>query len=267
MSASNQENPMPASGDFAVEMLHVTKRFGSVTVLNDISVSFKRGTATALIGPSGSGKTTVIRCINHLVPIDAGEIRVDGGLLGYRKLPDGQLLELPEGAFCRERAKIGMVFQHFNLFNNMHVLANVMEAPITVLRMSRSAAEARALEALELVGLADRRNAYPSQLSGGQQQRIAIARSLAMDPPLMLFDEPTSMLDPELVDEVLQVMRKLAHSGRTIIFVTHEIEFARDACDTLVFMDGGKIVEMGPPLDVIKSPKHERTKNFLKKVA
>jgi polar amino acid transport system ATP-binding protein len=253
--------------DFAVEMHRVTKRFGTTTVLNDISISFKRGTATAIVGPSGSGKTTLIRCINHLVPIELGEIRIDGDLLGYQKMPDGHLRELPEGQFCRQRARIGMVFQHFNLFNNMDVLANVMEAPVTVRRVPRALAKAQALEALDLVGLADRLASYPAQLSGGQQQRVAIARSLAMDPPIMLFDEPTSMLDPELVDEVLQVMRKLAHSGRSIIFVTHEIEFARDACDTLVFMDGGRIVEMGPPLDVIRSPKNERTKNFLKKVA
>lgn len=258
---------MVRQSEFAVEMHRVTKRFGATTVLNDISISFKRGTATAIIGPSGSGKTTVIRCINHLVPIDGGEIRIDGELLGYERRPDGNLQELPEREFCVQRAKIGMVFQHFNLFNNMDVLANVMEAPITVRRTPRAVAKAKAIEALEMVGLADRQKSFPSQLSGGQQQRVAIARSLAMDPPIMLFDEPTSMLDPELVDEVLQVMRQLAHSGRTIIFVTHEIEFARDACDTLVFMDCGKIVEMGPPMDVIKSPKSERTRTFLKKVA
>jgi polar amino acid transport system ATP-binding protein len=258
---------MSQSNDIAVEMSHVTKRFGTTTVLNDISVAFKRGTATAIIGPSGSGKTTVIRCINHLIPIDSGEIRIQGELLGYQRTADGQLRELPERQFCKERASIGMVFQHFNLFNNMDVLANVMEAPITVRGVPRAAARSKAIEVLEVVGLADRQKSYPSSLSGGQQQRVAIARALAMDPPIMLFDEPTSMLDPELVDEVLQVMRKLAHSGRTIIFVTHEIEFARDACDVLVFMDGGRIVEMGPPLEVIKSPRNERTRNFLKKVA
>jgi polar amino acid transport system ATP-binding protein len=188
-------------------------------------------------------------------------------LLGYRKMPDGQLDELPESSFCKQRAGIGMVFQHFNLFSNMDVLANVMEALITVRGVPRAEAKKKAIEVLDLVGLADRQKSFPSQLSGGQQQRVAIARALAMDPPIMLFDEPTSMLDPELVDEVLQVMRKLARSGRTIIFVTHEIEFARDACDVLVFMDEGRIVEMGPPLEVIKSPKSERTRSFLKKVA
>jgi len=258
---------MPAPNEFAVEMSRVTKRFGTTTVLNEISLSFKRGTATAIIGPSGSGKTTIIRCINHLIPIDSGEIRIEGELLGYERTSDGQLRELPERQFCKDRASIGMVFQHFNLFSNMDVLANVMEALMTVRRVPRAVAITKALEALETVGLADRQKSYPSQLSGGQQQRVAIARSLAMDPPIMLFDEPTSMLDPELIDEVLQVMRKLAHSGRTIIFVTHEIEFARDACDTMIFMDGGRIVEMGPPLEVIRSPKHERTRSFLKKVA
>lgn len=250
----------------AVQMINVTKRFGATTVLDDISLSFPKGSSTAIIGPSGSGKTTVIRCINHLIPIDAGEILIDGELLGYRRTGD-RLKELPEGQFCRGRSKIGMVFQHFNLFNNMNVLANVMEALVTVQRMPKELAKARAIEALEVVGLAQRQPAYPPQLSGGQQQRVAIARALAMDPPIMLFDEPTSMLDPELVEEVLQVMRKLAHSGRTIIFVTHEIEFARDACDNMVFMDEGKVVEMGPPLEVIRSPKNERTRNFLKKVA
>jgi polar amino acid transport system ATP-binding protein len=257
---------MPDVVEMSVQMLNVTKRFGATTVLDNISLSFPKGSSTAIIGPSGSGKTTVIRCINHLIPIDAGEILIDGELLGYRRTDD-RLKELPEGQFCRQRSKIGMVFQHFNLFNNMNVLANVMEAPVTVQRMPKGLAKARAIEALEMVGLAQRQSAYPPQLSGGQQQRVAIARALAMDPPIMLFDEPTSMLDPELVEEVLQVMRKLAHSGRTIIFVTHEIEFARDACDNMVFMDAGKIVEMGPPLEVIRSPKNERTRNFLKKVA
>ncbi|MEA2933999.1 MAG: polar amino acid transport system ATP-binding protein [Variibacter sp.] len=258
---------MSASNDLAVEMLRVTKKFGTTTVLHDITLSFKRGTATAIVGPSGSGKTTIIRCINHLIPIDAGEIRIEGELLGYERMTDGQLRELPEKKFCRERAKIGMVFQHFNLFSNMNVLANVMEAPITVKRMDHESAKAKAVAALEQVGLAARHSAYPLQLSGGQQQRVAIARALAMDPPIMLFDEPTSMLDPELVEEVLEVMRALAKSGRTIIFVTHEIEFARDACDTLVFMDEGKVVEAGPPHDVIRSPKNERTRMFLKKVS
>jgi polar amino acid transport system ATP-binding protein len=250
-----------------VELHHVTKRFGSVTVLDDISLSFREGSATAIVGPSGSGKTTVIRCINHLLPIDSGVIRISGELLGYREGRNGELIELPEGKFCRQRAEIGMVFQHFNLFHNMTVLANVMEAPIIVQRIPRDQARAKAVAALELVGLAGRQTSYPSELSGGQQQRVAIARALAMNPKLMLFDEPTSMLDPELVGEVLLVMRDLAKSGITIIFVTHELDFAREACDNLVFMDAGKVLEIGPPLEVLKSPKNERTREFLKRVS
>jgi polar amino acid transport system ATP-binding protein len=249
-----------------VEMHNVTKRFGSVTVLDDISLSFREGSATAIIGPSGSGKTTVIRCINHLLPIDAGVIRISGELLGYREGRNGELIELPESKFCRQRADIGMVFQHFNLFHNMTVLANVMEAPIIVQRVPRDQARAKAIAALELVGLAGRQTSYPSELSGGQQQRVAIARALAMNPKLMLFDEPTSMLDPELVGEVLLVMRDLAKSGMTIIFVTHELDFARDACDNLVFMDAGRVLETGSPTEVLKSPKNERTREFLKRV-
>jgi polar amino acid transport system ATP-binding protein len=249
-----------------VEMHNVTKRFGSVTVLDDISLSFREGSATAIIGPSGSGKTTVIRCINHLLPIDAGVIRISGELLGYREGRNGELIELPESKFCRQRADIGMVFQHFNVFHNMTVLANVMEAPIIVQRVPRDQARANAIAALELVGLAGRQVSYPSELSGGQQQRVAIARALAMNPKLMLFDEPTSMLDPELVGEVLLVMRDLAKSGMTIIFVTHELDFARDACDNLVFMDAGRVLETGSPTEVLKSPKNERTREFLKRV-
>jgi polar amino acid transport system ATP-binding protein len=255
-----------ASPKNMVEMHHVTKRFGTVTVLNDISLSFREGSATAVIGPSGSGKTTVIRCINHLLPIDAGVIRISGKLLGYREGRNGELIELPESKFCRQRADIGMVFQHFNLFHNMTVLANVMEAPIVVQRVPQEKAREKAIAALELVGLAGRLAAYPSELSGGQQQRVAIARALAMNPKLMLFDEPTSMLDPELVGEVLLVMRDLAKSGMTIIFVTHELDFARDACDNLVFMAEGRVLEMGSPQEVLKSPKNERTREFLKRV-
>jgi polar amino acid transport system ATP-binding protein len=255
-----------ASPKNMVEMHHVTKRFGTVTVLDDISLSFREGSATAIIGPSGSGKTTVIRCINHLLPIDAGVIRISGKLLGYREGRNGELIELPESKFCRQRADIGMVFQHFNLFHNMTVLANVMEAPIIVQRLPRKTAREKAVAALELVGLAGRQAAYPSELSGGQQQRVAIARALAMNPKLMLFDEPTSMLDPELVGEVLLVMRDLAKSGMTIIFVTHELDFARDACDNLVFMADGRVLEMGAPQEVLKSPKNERTREFLKRV-
>ncbi len=249
-----------------VEMHHVTKRFGAATVLNDISLSFREGSSTAIIGPSGSGKTTVIRCINHLLPIDSGEIRISGELLGYREGRNGELIEQPESKFCWQRAEIGMVFQHFNLFNNMTVLANVMEAPMIVQRIPRQKARDKAIAALELVGLAGRLAAYPSELSGGQQQRVAIARALAMNPKLMLFDEPTSMLDPELVGEVLLVMRDLAKSGMTIIFVTHELDFARDACDNLVFMAEGMVLETGSPQEVLKSPKNQRTREFLKRL-
>jgi len=257
---------VPMSSKMMVEMRHVSKRFGSVTVLNDISLSFPEGSTTAIIGPSGSGKTTVIRCINHLLPIDSGTITISGELLGYRRGKEGELIELPERQFCRQRADIGMVFQHFNLFHNMTVLANVMEAPMIVQRVPRKEARERALAALKRVGMDGRDESYPSQLSGGQQQRVAIARALAMKPKLMLFDEPTSMLDPELVGEVLRVMRDLAESGMTIIVVTHELGFAREACDHLVFMDDGRVLEKGTPHEVLKSPKNERTKEFLKRL-
>jgi polar amino acid transport system ATP-binding protein len=249
-----------------VEVRNVTKRFGSVTVLDNVSLEVPEGSATAVIGPSGSGKTTLIRCINHLLPIDSGQIRIDGALLGYREGKPGELIELPERKFCRQRADIGMVFQHFNLFHNLTALGNIMEAPIRVQRVPRAEARERAIAALESVGLGGRQDTYPSQLSGGQQQRVAIARALAMRPRLMLFDEPTSMLDPELVGEVLNVMRGLAHTGITMIFVTHELGFAREACDTIVFMDGGKIVEQGAPAQIIESPRNERTREFLRRV-
>lgn len=260
LSSSTERKPM-------VEMHRVTKRFGAVTVLNDISLAFPEGSTTAIIGPSGSGKTTVIRCVNHLLPIDSGMITISGELLGYRRGENGDLIELTEGEFCRQRASIGMVFQHFNLFHNMTVLANVMEAPITVQRVPREEARTRAIAVLNRVGMGGREGSYPSELSGGQQQRVAIARALAMNPKLMLFDEPTSMLDRELVGEVLLVVRDLAKSGMTIIIVTHELDFAYEACDNLVFMDGGKVMETGTPHDVLKSPKNERTKEFLKRIS
>jgi len=249
-----------------MEMQNVSKRFGATTVLDDVSLDVPEGSCTAIIGPSGSGKTTLIRCVNHLVPIDSGRIRVAGNLVGYREDQNKQLVELPEREFCRQRADIAMVFQHFNLFNNMTALQNVMEAPMIVRRTPREEARRKALAVLELVGLSNRKDFYPLQLSGGQQQRVAIARALAMDPKLMLFDEPTSMLDPELIGEVLDVMRNLAKSGMTIIVVTHELDFAREACDNLVFMADGKIVESGPPEVVLTAPKSERTKEFLKRI-
>jgi polar amino acid transport system ATP-binding protein len=259
-------NPRDTTLRAMVEIRNVTKRFGAVTVLDNVSLDVPEGSATAVIGPSGSGKTTLIRCINHLLPIDSGRIRIDGALLGYRDGRPGELIELPERTFCRQRAGIGMVFQHFNLFHNLTALGNIMEAPIRVQRVSRAEARERAMGALESVGLAEKRNAWPSQLSGGQQQRVAIARALAMRPRLMLFDEPTSMLDPELVGEVLNVMRRLAHTGITMIFVTHELGFAREACDSIAFMDGGKIVEHGTPAQIIESPRNERTREFLRRV-
>jgi polar amino acid transport system ATP-binding protein len=249
-----------------VEIRHVSKRFGTVTVLDDITLDVPEGSATAIIGPSGSGKTTLIRCINHLLPIDSGRIHIDGELLGYREGRDDELIELPERKFCRQRANIGMVFQHFNLFHNKTAIQNIMEAPVMVQRVSRAEARERAVLALESVGLARFQDAYPSRLSGGQQQRVAIARALAMRPRLMLFDEPTSMLDPELVGEVLAVMRRLVHSGITLIFVTHELGFAREACDALVFMDGGKVIEQGPAARVIDTPANERTREFVRRV-
>jgi polar amino acid transport system ATP-binding protein len=249
-----------------VEIRNVTKRFGAVTVLDDLSLDVPEGSATAIIGPSGSGKTTLIRCINHLLPIDSGQIRVAGELLGYREGRAGELIELPERKFCRQRASIGMVFQHFNLFHNLTAIENIMEAPVAVQRVPRAEARERAVSVLGSVGLSRFQDSYPSQLSGGQQQRVAIARALAMQPSLMLFDEPTSMLDPELVGEVLTVMRSLVHSGITMIVVTHELEFAREACDSLVFMDRGAVIEQGPPARVIETPRSERTREFLRRV-
>jgi polar amino acid transport system ATP-binding protein len=249
-----------------VEIRHVTKRFGTVTVLDDVSLHVREGSVTAIIGPSGSGKTTLIRCINHLLPIDSGQIRIGGELLGYREGRAGKLIELPERKFCWQRASIGMVFQHFNLFHNLTAIENIMEAPMVVQRLPRLVARERAIGALESVGLSRFQGSYPSQLSGGQQQRVAIARALAMEPRLMLFDEPTSMLDPELVGEVLTVMRRLVHSGITMIVVTHELGFAREACDSLVFMDRGAVVEEGPPARVIETPQSERTREFLRRV-
>ncbi len=243
----------------------VHKRFGRQEVLRGISLQVSGGEVMCLLGPSGSGKSTFLRCINHLEKIDAGRLSVDGELVGYRQTAD-KLYELREAEVARKRAEIGMVFQHFNLFPNMTVSENVACAPIRVKRVARATAEQRAHELLARVGLPDKLDAYPAQLSGGQQQRVAIARALAMDPKLMLFDEPTSALDPELVGDVLQVMRELAREGMTMIVVTHEMGFAREVADTVVFMDGGVVVEAGEPAAVLESPQHERTRSFLSKV-
>jgi polar amino acid transport system ATP-binding protein len=243
----------------------VHKRFGRLEVLRGISFTVARGEVMVIVGPSGSGKSTLLRCINHLEKVDAGRIWVEGELVGYREA-GGRLYELREREVAARRARIGMVFQRFNLFPHRTALENVIEAPIHVKRRPRELAVARGLELLDRVGLADKRDAYPAQLSGGQQQRVAIARALAMDPVLMLFDEPTSALDPELVGEVLDVMRELAREGMTMIVVTHEMGFAREVGDTLAFMDAGVILESGAPRDVLASPRHERTRAFLAKV-
>jgi polar amino acid transport system ATP-binding protein len=243
----------------------VHKRFGRLEVLKGITLQVMPGEVMCLLGPSGSGKSTFLRCINHLEKINSGRLSVDGELVGYRQV-GGKLHELRESEVARKRSEIGMVFQHFNLFQHMNVVDNVTCAPMLVKDLPRTQALARAGELLERVGLADKVDAYPSQLSGGQQQRVAIARALAMDPKLMLFDEPTSALDPELVGEVLQVMQQLAREGMTMIVVTHEMGFAREVADTVVFMDAGVVVESGRPSEVLSNPREERTKAFLSKV-
>ena len=243
----------------------VHKSFGRLEVLRGIDLEVAPKEVMCMIGPSGSGKSTFLRCINHLEKIDAGRLSVDGELVGYRQRGN-RLYELPDSEVCKKRSEIGMVFQRFNLFPHMTALENIMEAPLLVKKESRTTAEARARKLLDRVGLSDKVDCYPNQLSGGQQQRVAIARALAMEPKLMLFDEPTSALDPELVGEVLDVMRSLAKDGMTMVVVTHEMGFAREVGDSLVFMDGGVIVETGTPRDVLSSPKHQRTKAFLSKV-
>lgn len=243
----------------------VSKNFGTNRVLRGISLEVGRGQVLCIVGPSGSGKSTFLRCINHLERVDAGRLSIDGELVGYRQ-KGGKLYELKLSEAAMQRREIGMVFQRFNLFPHLTALENVILAPMRVKGLSKAAATARANELLERVGLADKGDAYPAHLSGGQQQRVAIARALAMDPKLMLFDEPTSALDPELVGEVLEVMKELAKSGMTMVVVTHEMGFAREVADTLVFMDEGVVVEAGPPRQVLSNPQHERTKEFLSKV-
>jgi len=248
-----------------VRALNVMKSFHGNEVLKGIDLDVRRGEVVVLLGPSGSGKTTLLRCINQLESIDGGRIWVDGDLAGYRE-DGGHLHHLTDKQVAAQRREIGMVFQRFNLFPHMTALENVMEAPVRVKGLDKKQARARALELLEQVGLDDKPDAYPAQLSGGQQQRVAIARALAMDPKLMLFDEPTSALDPELVGEVLRVMRELARRGMTMIVVTHEMGFAREVADHVVFMDGGVVVEEGRPKSVLGNPQHERTKSFLKRM-
>jgi polar amino acid transport system ATP-binding protein len=248
-----------------VEAEDVFKSYGRLDVLNGVSMAVRQREVLCLIGPSGSGKSTFLRCVNHLEKIDAGRITVNGELMGYQER-GGRLHELHEKSVARQRAAIGMVFQRFNLFPHMTALDNIVEAPVRVRGEKKEAARDHARTLLEKVGLSDKASAYPNQLSGGQQQRVAIARALAMRPALMLFDEPTSALDPELVGDVLAVMRQLAEEGMTMIVVTHEMGFARDVGDTVAFMDGGVIVESGHAQGVLSDPQHPRTRSFLAKV-
>ena len=243
----------------------IRKNYGRLEVLKGIDLEVARGEVVCLIGPSGSGKSTLLRCINHLESIDAGRMWVDEAVMGY-DIKGTKLHEQSHAKICRSRTEIGMVFQHFNLFPHMNVLENLIEAPRLVLKEKRSEATARALKLLESVGLSDKAKSYPRQLSGGQQQRVAIARALCMNPKVMLFDEPTSALDPELVGEVLKVMKDLAATGMTMVVVTHEMNFARDVADRVVFMADGHVVEQGPAHEVIGNPQHERTRAFLASV-
>ncbi len=251
--------------DIKMTALQVHKSFGENHVLKGIDMTVKRGEVSCLLGPSGSGKSTFLRCINHLETIDSGRIEVDGEVIGYREHGD-KLYELHPREAAKQRENIGMVFQRFNLFPHMTALDNITCSPINVQGESKADAAANARELLDRVGLADKADSYPSELSGGQQQRVAIARALAMRPDLMLFDEPTSALDPELVGEVLDVMKSLAETGMTMIVVTHEMGFAREVADTVTFMDGGVVVEQGSPEEVLLRPQHRRTKAFLSKV-
>jgi polar amino acid transport system ATP-binding protein len=248
-----------------VHAVNVHKSFHGVEVLKGIDIDVSAGEVVCLLGPSGSGKTTFLRCINQLETIQGGRIWVDGDLAGYVEKGE-RLHRLGDKQIAAQRREIGMVFQRFNLFPHMTALENVMEAPIKVRGVSKAESKKRALALLERVGLLERCDNYPAQLSGGQQQRVAIARALAMDPKLMLFDEPTSALDPELVGEVLAVMRELAHGGMTMIVVTHEMGFAREVADRVVFMDDGVVVEQGPPSQVIDNPQHQRTQTFLSRI-
>ena len=245
----------------------VCKSFGALQVLKGITLEVGKGQVLVMVGPSGSGKSTFLRCINHLEQVNAGRLYVDGDLIGYREKKRGdKLYEISPRDAAKQRRDIGMVFQHFNLFPHRTALENLIEAPIHVKGVKKADAVKRAKDLLDQVGMAEKATAYPAQLSGGQQQRVAIARALAMNPKLMLFDEPTSALDPELVGEVLEVMKKLASEGMTMVVVTHEMGFAREVADEVVFMDAGVVVERGDPVEVMRNPQHERTKAFLSKV-
>ena len=260
MTATQESKPMVLAES-------VCKSFGALRVLKGITLEVGKGQVLVMVGPSGSGKSTFLRCINHLEQVNAGRLYVDGDLIGYREKKRGdKLYEISPRDAAKQRRDIGMVFQHFNLFPHRTALENLVEAPIHVKGVKKSEALERARDLLNQVGMSEKATAYPAQLSGGQQQRVAIARALAMNPKLMLFDEPTSALDPELVGEVLEVMKKLAEEGMTMVVVTHEMGFAREVADQLVFMDDGVVVESGPPREVLANPKHERTKAFLSKV-
>lgn len=253
---------MSDTQNLMIDAQQVCKSYGSIEVLKGIDIQVKKGQVTCLIGPSGSGKSTFLRCVNHLEKITAGRLYVDGDLIGYRE-KNGVLYEISEKEAARQRSDIGMVFQSFNLFPHRTAIENIMEAPVHVKGLKPQQAREEGMRLLEQVGLAHKADAYPAQLSGGQQQRVAIARAVAMKPKLMLFDEPTSALDPELVGEVLNVMRKLANDGMTMMVVTHEMGFAREVADEVVFMADGYIVERGPARQVIEHPQHQRTQAFL----
>ena len=255
----------PATAVPMIDAQQVHKSFGQTEVLKGIDLVVNPGEVACLIGPSGSGKSTMLRCVNHLEKITAGRIYVDGELIGYRE-KNGELYEISAREAARQRAEIGMVFQQFNLFPHRTALENIIEAPVQVNGESVASATKRARELLASVGLAGKEHNYPAQLSGGQQQRVAIARAVAMRPKLMLFDEPTSALDPELVGDVLRVMKQLAHDGMTMLVVTHEMGFAREVADTVAFMDGGVVVEAGPPSQVLDNPQQERTQSFLSSI-
>jgi polar amino acid transport system ATP-binding protein len=259
-----RDNGGPPQGP-VLRAVDVHKRFGRLPVLNGVSLDVHRGETVCIIGPSGSGKTTFLRCVNHLEKVDSGRIEVNGHLIGYRER-NGRLVEGSERSIARQRTEIGMVFQRFNLFPHRTALENVIEAPVHVRGVPREDAVREAEALLDRVGLADKRDVYPGKLSGGQQQRVAIARALAMKPALMLFDEPTSALDPETIGEVLEVMKELALDGMTMVVVTHELGFAREAADRLVMMDEGRIVEEGAPARVFAAPERDRTRQFLAKI-
>lgn len=249
-----------------IKVQNITKDFGKLKVLKGINLEVKQGEVVVIIGPSGSGKSTFLRCLNHLESINSGNIFFENKPVGFNQTPDGKIVPIKGKELCQLRSQMGMVFQRFNLFPHMTALSNVMEGPLTVLGKAKPEARDLALELLGKVGLSNKADNFPSQLSGGQQQRVAIARALAMQPKLMLFDEPTSALDPELVGEVLSVIKKLATEGMTMLIVTHEMAFAREVADRVIFMDEGKIVEMGSPEQIFTTPRHPRTREFLSSV-